>query len=118
MRIPNQPNVERSEDPLSWVPRLNKFFLQVVSAFQSIQGSERYVTVAFTGTADRVVIERGASPASAVLLAKITDLDRPFDVVSVSGFYWDQDGSDIRVALAGLTAGRSYQGRFLIMQER
>lgn len=117
MRIPNQPNVERSEDPTSWASRLNKFFLQVVSAFQSIKSADEYVDLQLAGTAERFPIRRDASPADAVLLAKASDVERPFDSVVVTGMHWGQEGSVIYAQLAGLTAGRLYDLRFLIRRK-
>ena len=117
MRIPNQIKLEREQGPINWVDRLNKFFQQVISALELIKAADEYVTISFAGTSDRVAIQREAKPADAVFLARMTDVDRPFDNVAVSGFHWIQEGSTISVQMSGLTAGRSYRGRFLIKRE-
>jgi hypothetical protein len=121
MRIPNQARVEEGESPEGWVARLNKFFLQTVSALESVKSADRYVDVNATGTGINstvtVALSRNASPVKAVMLVKVTDADRPIEPVILQQPFWTQSGSTISATVAGLPAGKTYRLRFLLKQE-
>ncbi len=117
MKVPNQARVEDGESPESWVARLNKFFLQAISAFQSIKDSSEYVDIRVAGTANRIPVRRNSQVVDSLVLAKVVDVERPFDSVMVTGFHWLQDGSVVYAQIAGLVTGRMYNLRFLIQRK-
>lgn len=120
MRIPNQIKLETEQAPVTWVTRLNKFFLQVVSALETIKSADRYVDITVTGsgapTPVTVAVSRNSEPVKALMLVRTTDVERPIEPVILQQPFWTQNGSTVSATVAGLTDGRLYKLRFLLKQ--
>lgn len=121
MRIPNQIKLETEQAPVTWVTRLNKFFLQVISALEIIKSADRYIDVTATGASSpspvTVVVSRNSDPVKAMMLVRVTDVERPIEPVILQQPFWTQNGATVSASVAGLTDGRLYKLRFLLKQE-
>lgn len=121
MRIPNQIKLETEQAPVTWVTRLNKFFLQVISALEIIKSADRYIDVTATGAGSpspvTVVVSRNSDPVKAMMLVRVTDVERPIEPVILQQPFWTQNGATVSASVAGLTDGRLYKLRFLLKQE-